>query len=56
MISSITIEAVKSTASIFDIVSGFVKLKRNGANYIGLCPFHSEKTPSFTVSKEKKYL
>lgn len=53
LISSNTIEAVKSKMEVVDVVSSFIKLKKNGANYTGLCPFHNEKTPSFTVSKEK---
>jgi DNA primase len=43
-----------SRIDVLDIVGGFVKLKRRGANYLGLCPFHHEKTPSFTVSPSKE--
>ena len=39
---------------IVDVVSEYVKLKRSGANYFGLCPFHSEKTASFSVNPEKQ--
>ena len=39
---------------IVDVVSSYVELKRKGANYIGLCPFHSEKTPSFSVAPDKQ--
>ena len=48
------IEEIRSAASIVDIISEFVQLRKRGKNYIGLCPFHSEKTPSFTVSEEKQ--
>ncbi|MBI5463416.1 MAG: DNA primase [Ignavibacteriales bacterium] len=48
------IEDVRSSADIVDVVSQYVKLKKRGKNYIGLCPFHQEKTPSFTVSGEKQ--
>lgn len=48
------IDTVRDLASIVDVVSGYVSLKRAGANYVGLCPFHTEKTPSFTVSEQKK--
>lgn len=47
-------EEVKSYYDIVSFVSQFVKLKKVGRNYVGLCPFHSEKTPSFTVSPEKQ--
>ena len=40
---------------IVDIVSRYVQLKKGGANYLGLCPFHNEKTPSFTVSPTKQF-
>jgi DNA primase len=45
---------IKNTANIVDIVSEIVHLKKTGKNFVGLCPFHSEKTPSFTVSPEKQ--
>ena len=49
-----TISRVKNTANIVDVVEEHVVLKRTGRNYTGLCPFHAEKTPSFTVSPEKQ--
>ena len=49
-----TIRRVKNTADIVDVVSDNVVLKRSGRNYLGLCPFHVEKTPSFTVSPDKQ--
>ncbi len=48
------IEQVRLATDIVQIVDSFVKLKRRGVNFIGLCPFHDEKTPSFTVSQEKQ--
>ena len=48
------IEEVKSANDIVDVVSNYVQLKRNGSNYFGLCPFHREKTPSFSVATEKQ--
>jgi DNA primase len=48
------IEEILSAANIVDVISGYVQLRKRGRNYIGLCPFHSEKTPSFTVSEEKQ--
>ena len=53
-ISEQKIEQVRSSISIVDIISDFVQLRKRGKNYIGLCPFHNEKTPSFTVSEEKQ--
>ena len=50
MIDHATIEKIKDAANIVDVVSEFVTLKKVGANYKGLCPFHNEKTPSFYVS------
>jgi DNA primase len=53
MIDSSTIERILDAANISDVVSEFVTLKRRGVNQLGLCPFHNEKTPSFTVSPAK---
>ena len=53
MIPHETISTILSTARIEEIVGDFVMLKRRGVNYLGLCPFHNEKTPSFTVSPAK---
>lgn len=47
-------EIVKSKVDIIDIIGGYVTLKRAGRTYTGLCPFHSEKTPSFMVSAERQ--
>lgn len=48
------VEELKSKADIYSIISGYVKLKKTGRNYTGLCPFHKEKTPSFTVDPSKQ--
>lgn len=53
MISQKTIQTVFETVKVEDVVGDYVKLTRRGVNYIGLCPFHNEKTPSFTVSPVK---
>ena len=53
MIPQETIQQIKDAARIEDVVGEFVHLKRRGVNLIGLCPFHNEKTPSFTVSPAK---
>jgi len=47
------IKEIKERVSIVDIISGYVNLKRSGENFVGLCPFHNEKTPSFTVNEKK---
>ena len=47
------IAEVKERSSIVEVISDFVSLKKSGKNHLGLCPFHSEKTPSFTVNEEK---
>ena len=54
MISQQTIQQILSRIDIIEIVGSFVKLKKRGANYLGLCPFHNEKSPSFTVSPTKE--
>src|SRR6188472_3715613 len=54
MIAPQTIEQITNRIDIIDVVSEFVRLKKRGANYLGLCPFHNEKTPSFTVSPSKE--
>src|SRR5215831_13132524 len=54
MISQQTIQQITNRIDIIDVISEFVKLKKRGANYLGLCPFHGEKTPSFTVSPSKE--
>ena len=54
MISQQTIQEIQNRIDIIDIVGSFVKLKRRGTNFIGNCPFHHEKTPSFTVSPSKE--
>jgi len=53
MIDRETTEKIIETAEITDVIQDFVNLKKRGTNYLGLCPFHSEKTPSFTVSPSK---
>ncbi|MFZ9687649.1 MAG: DNA primase [Chitinophagaceae bacterium] len=54
MISQQTIQEIQGRIDILDVVGNYVKLKRRGTNYLGLCPFHNEKTPSFTVSPSKE--
>ena len=53
MIATNTVESVKSAASVVEVIGDFISLKRHGANFLGICPFHDEKTPSFTVSTSK---
>ena len=53
MISQKSVQEIIETAKVEDVVSDFVSLKRRGVNMIGNCPFHNEKTPSFTVSPQK---
>lgn len=53
MIDHQTIERIQDTAQIVDVVSDFVTLRRRGVNFVGLCPFHDDRTPSFYVSPAK---
>lgn len=48
------IEEIKANINIVDVISEYVSLKRQGRNYFGLCPFHNEKSPSFSVSESKQ--
>lgn len=52
--SQADIELVRNRTDIAEVISEYVRLKKAGRNYTGLCPFHSEKTPSFSVSREKQ--
>lgn len=54
MIDRQTIERILDAANIVEVIQDFVPLKKRGVNYLGLCPFHNEKTPSFTVSPAKE--
>ena len=54
MITSNTIQQITNRIDIIDVVGEFVKLKKRGTNFIGNCPFHNEKSPSFTVSPAKE--
>lgn len=54
MYSSEIIEEVVSRTDIVDVISGQIKLKKNGSSYVGLCPFHNEKSPSFSVSPSRQ--
>ena len=53
MIDQPTIDRILDAAQIVDVVSDFVTLRKRGVNYVGLCPFHDDKTPSFYVSPAK---
>ena len=48
------IEEVRSRNDIVDVISGYVRLQKKGSSYFGLCPFHNEKSPSFSVSRQKQ--
>jgi DNA primase len=54
MISQTTIQQILGRLDIIDVIGAFIKLKKRGTNYLGLCPFHNEKSPSFTVSPAKE--
>ena len=53
MIDQATIQKIFDAADIYEVISDFVSLKKRGVNYVGCCPFHNEKTGSFTVSPSK---
>lgn len=55
MIDPATIERIKNTADIVEVVGDYVHLIRRGSNYMGLCPFHNERTPSFSVNKQRNF-
>lgn len=55
MIDPATVERIKSTADIVDVVGDYVHLIRRGANFMGLCPFHNERTPSFSVNRQRNF-
>ena len=48
------IDEVREKNDIVDVISSYVSLKKRGSNYVGLCPFHNEKSPSFSVSRDKQ--
>ena len=54
MIDRTTVERILDAAQIVDVVSEFVTLRKRGVNYVGLCPFHDDKTPSFYVSPARR--
>ena len=54
IINNDVIEEIRDRVDIVELISEYVSLKRSGSNYVGLCPFHNEKTPSFSVSEQKK--
>ena len=53
MIDKATVQRIKDTANIVEVVSDYVHLTRRGSNYMGLCPFHNERTPSFSVNPRR---
>ena len=51
-----TIDMVRSNADILDVVGNFVQMRHAGKNWVGLCPFHAEKTPSFSINEQKQFV
>ena len=54
LIPEATIDELRSNVNILDIISQYVQLHKSGKNWFGICPFHSEKTPSFSVNEQKQ--
>src|ERR1700744_1338060 len=54
LFSSSTLEQIRAASDIVDVIGAYIPLKRAGANFVGLCPFHKEKTPSFNVNPQKQ--
>src|SRR6266540_787284 len=54
LISPATLEQIRAANDIMDVISGVLPLKRTGANFVALCPFHKEKSPSFNVNPHKQ--
>ena len=54
LIPPATLEQIRAASDIVDVIGAAVPLKRAGANFVGLCPFHKEKSPSFNVSHSKQ--
>lgn len=50
------VEEIRSKNDIVDVISSYVRLQKKGSSYFGLCPFHNEKSPSFSVSRQKQML
>ena len=48
------IEEIRTRNDIVDVISGYVRLQKKGSSYFGLCPLHNEKSPSFSVSRQKQ--
>jgi len=55
LISPTTLEQIRAASDIVEVISGYLPLKRAGANFVALCPFHKEKTPSFNVNPHKQF-
>src|SRR3954466_3019728 len=54
LIAPATLEQIRAASDVVDVIGGYLPLKRAGANFVTLCPFHKEKTPSFNVNPHKQ--